>query len=265
MMRKYIILARLSWSNGFVYRLNFIMWRVRQVLSLLTAYFLWQAVFQNQTKVFGYSSSQMLTYIMIAGLLQAVILSSRSIDLAGVINSGDLSNILIQPISNFWYWFSRDVADKILNIIFSIGELALLYFILRPPLFFPLVLPVILVLSVVLFLSTFLYYLINYLFGLLGFWTPQTWGARFVLFVVLQFVAGNMFPLDVLPAALLRVLNLTPFPYLIYFPTQVYLGRLSFPQIGSGLIATALWIVSFSVIVKLAWKRGLARYNAEGR
>lgn len=256
---------RISWESGLVYRLNFVMWRVRQVLSLLTAYFLWQAVFRDQNKIFGYSSSQMLTYIIVAGLLQAVILSSRSIDLAGIINSGDLSNFLIKPINNLVYWFTRDIADKLLNILFFLGEITLLFLLLKPPLYFPLLVPLILLVLLVLPLSTLLYYFINYLFGLLGFWTPQAWGPRFILMVVLQFVAGTMFPLDALPISIQRLVYWTPFPYLIFFPTQVYLGKLSLTQISSGLAATAVWAILFYFIVELVWKRGLRIYSSEGK
>lgn len=263
-MKKYFALARLSWSNGLVYRLNFLMWRVRLILGLLTAYFLWKAVFANQQTIFGYSESAMITYILVASLLQSLVLATRSIDLAGIINSGDLSNILTKPISNFWYWLSRDAADKILNLVFAAAELSILYFLLRPPLIFP---PVLLVLPLllVLLLSTFLYYLINYLFCLLGFWTPEVWAPRFLLFVILQFVAGSLFPLDVLPQSIQKIVSFTPFPYLIFFPTQLFLGKLAGSAIVTGIAASLFWIVIFTFIVKITWTKGLKSYGAEGR
>lgn len=264
-MRKYFTLARVSWSNGLVYRLNFLMWRVRLILGLLTAYFLWKAVFANQQTIFGYSESAMITYILVASLLQSLVLSTRSIDLAGIINSGDLSNILVKPINNFWYWFSRDAADKILNIVFAAAELSILYFLLRPPLVLPPLVPLILLILLVLPLSTFLYYLINYLFGLLGFWTPEVWAPRFLLFVILQFVAGSLFPLDVLPLSIQKIASFTPFPYLIFFPTQLYLGKVAQPELITGIAASLFWIGIFTLLVKITWNRGLKAYGAEGR
>ena len=263
-MKKYLQLAKVSWSNGLVYRLNFLMWRVRLILGLLTAYFLWKAVFSGRDTLFGYSESAMITYILVASLLQSLVLATRSIDLAGIINSGDLSNILVKPISNFWYWLSRDLADKILNLVFAAAELSILYLLLRPTIVFP---PVLLVLPLllVLLLSTFLYYLINYLFGLLGFWTPEVWAPRFLLFVILQFVAGSLFPLDVLPMSIQNIVYFTPFPYLIFFPTQLYLGKLTEPAILTGIIASLFWIGILTFIVKITWTKGLKVYGSEGR
>ncbi len=264
-MNKYIQLIKISWDNGLVYRLNFLMWRVRLILGLLTAYFLWKAVFSGRDALFGYSESAMITYILVASLLQSLVLATRSIDLAGIINSGDLSNILVKPISNFWYWLSRDLADKILNLLFAAAELTLLFILLRPPLVLPPVVPVVLLILVVLPFSTFLYYLINYLFGLLGFWTPEVWAPRFLLFVILQFVAGSLFPLDVLPQSIQKIVSWTPFPYLIFFPTQLYLGKLTEPQIITGTIAALFWIGILTFIVKITWIKGLKNYGAEGR
>lgn len=264
-MNKYFRLIKISWDNGLVYRLNFLMWRIRLILGLLTAYFLWTAVFAGPDTLFGYSQSAMITYILIASLIQSLVLSTRSIDLAGIINSGDLSNILTKPINNFWYWLSRDIADKILNLIFAAAELTILYFLLRPPLVLPPLIPLILLVLLILPLSTFLYYLINYLFGLLGFWTPEVWAPRFLLFVILQFVAGSLFPLDVLPQSIQKIIFFTPFPYLIFFPTQLYLGKLTGPAVTTGILASVFWIVVFTLIVKITWNKGLKNYGAEGR
>src|SRR3989338_4026154 len=100
----------------------------------------------------------MLSYIMLVAVLQSAVLASRSIDLAGVINSGELSNIIIRPISNLWYWLSRDMADKALNLIFSAVEIFLLIVLLRPPLVWPDFSHAVLSLLIILPLSTLLYY-----------------------------------------------------------------------------------------------------------
>jgi ABC-2 type transport system permease protein len=264
-VKKYLTLIRLSWSNGFVYRLNFLMWRVRLVLTLLTSYFLWQAVFNGRTEIFGYSQNQMLSYIMLAAVLQSVVLASRSIDLAGVINSGELSNIIIRPISNLWYWLSRDAADKALNLIFSVVEIFLLVIVLRPPLAWPDFSHSAISLLLILPLATLLYYFINYLFGLTGFWTNEVWAPRFLLMVVMQFLAGLMFPLDVLPQNIQHFAAWTPFPYLVYFPAQVILGKIGDAGLVNGLAATAVWTVIFGIMVEIVWRRGLRVYGAEGR
>ncbi|MBI5356457.1 ABC-2 family transporter protein [Candidatus Collierbacteria bacterium] len=232
---------------------------------LLTSYFLWQAVFKGRTEIFGYSQNQMLSYIMLAAVLQSMVLASRSIDLAGVINSGELSNIIIRPISNLWYWLSRDAADKALNLIFSGVEISLLIILLKPPLAWPGFSLSAVSLLLILPPATLLYYFINYLFGLTGFWTNEVWAPRFLLMVVLQFLAGLMFPLDVLPQTIQNLAMWTPFPYLVYFPAQVMLAKVSWIEAWRGISATVVWMIIFGAAVEVVWRKGLRAYGAEGR
>ena len=79
-MQKYLIIFSIFWQNGFVYRLNFILWRVRSVIVILTVYFLWSALFQNNRVLFGYTKEQMLTYVFLVLILRSVILSLKSIE-----------------------------------------------------------------------------------------------------------------------------------------------------------------------------------------
>lgn len=233
------------------------------MLSIVTGYFLWTAVFAGRSSIFNYSKEQMVLYILGASLVQAVVLSSRTVDLAAIINSGDLSQILLKPVAMFRYWLTQDIADKLLNILFSIAEIGFLWFLLKPSLMIPTVHGLILF-GLFLPLALGLYFFINFLFGSLGFWTSEIWAPRFLLFVLLSFVAGNMFPLDILPVWLLKVVYWTPFPYLVYFPTQALLGRLPDDQIYSGLITATAWVAGMYFIAKCVWNKGLKNYDAEG-
>ena len=69
----------------FVWKMNFVLWRFRVVISILMLYFLWSTVFLKDDVVFGYERTQMLTYILLVSFLRSFILSSRSIDVAGEI------------------------------------------------------------------------------------------------------------------------------------------------------------------------------------
>src|SRR3972149_7779379 len=134
-MNKYFRVAKLAWDETVVYRLNFVMWRMRAVLQILTLYFLWASLIPSGTTLFGYNQSQMLTYIIGTSLVSSIVLSSRSSAVGDEINSGNLSNFLLRPINYFLYWFARDTGDKAMNIAFSIVELTILFAILKPPLF----------------------------------------------------------------------------------------------------------------------------------
>ena len=134
-MNKYFLVAKNTWIETFTYRLNFTMWRLRVTIELLTRYFLWLAIIPTGSKFLSYDQSQMLTYIIGTSIVEAIVLSTRTADIAQDINSGNLSNFLIKPVNYFAYWFSRDIGDKAMNILFLFFELLLIVLLLKPPIF----------------------------------------------------------------------------------------------------------------------------------
>lgn len=266
MWRKYLTVFSTSWSDGFVYRLNFILWRLRSVIVILTVYFLWEAVFRNGGVIFGYNREKILTYVFLTLVLRSLILGQRSIDAAGEISDGRLSNYLVKPISYHLYWFTRDLADKLLNILFSIGEIALLYFILRPPIFIQTDPLVIFQFLIAIAFAVLLNFLLGNISSYFSFWTPgNAWGFWFIYFVFQDFLGGVIFPLDIFPKAIYNFLTLLPFPYLLFFPANVYLGKISQADLIKGFLVVSIWTAILIYLLKKEWALGVKSYQAEGR
>lgn len=265
-MKKYWPVFKNNWEEYFTYRFNFIMWRARMVLAILVVYFFWLAIFQNQEdQLFGYTQNLILTYILGSVFLRAIVFSSRTVNVGEEINQGNLTNFLLKPIGYFKYWFTRDLSDKLLNVIFAVFEIMALYLLLRPNIFLQTDISNLLLFTAGAFLALLLYFYINFLFGLVGFWTPETWAPRFVFFIFIEFFAGALFPLDILPKFLFNILNFLPFSYLLFFPLKIYLGQLNGPQITQGFLVAMFWILVFYKFSQAIWHKGLKVYAAEGR
>jgi ABC-2 type transport system permease protein len=73
-----------------------------------------------------------------------------------------------------------------------------------------------------------------------------------------------VFPLNILPPALERFLNCTPFPYVLFFPVSVYLGQVHGPDLWRGLGLQAAWLVFFYLLARVVWHRGIRKYSAVG-
>jgi len=266
-MRKYLTVFAIDWQNQFIYRLNFIFWRVRNVFRLLLTYFLWLGVFTSTESVFGYSQSQMFSYVFLVMIVHAIVLSAPSSDnIGGEIGSGDLSNYLVKPVSYIKYWFARDLSSKLLNLLFSIGEIFLLYYLLQPVLvIFPESFQVIPFL-ITLVLVVPLYYFINLSTRFISFWTPEnTWGLAFLIIIFYETLGGIIFPLDVLPVWAKTAVQFTPFPYLVYYPVVILLGKVSGFEFYRILAQTFIWTVVMFIIARFIWQKGLKVYSSEGR
>src|SRR5436305_14288213 len=125
-MKKYVQVMQSTWDEMTTYRFNFLMWRVRNVVQLLTVYYLWLTVTSKNGSIFGYSQATILTYILAGLFIGSVVLSTRTQEIGETIDSGDVSNFLVKPFNFFRYWFARDIGDKLFNISFAIGELTIL-------------------------------------------------------------------------------------------------------------------------------------------
>ncbi len=264
---KYLSVFKISFQQEFAYRLNFIMWRLRNVFQVFLAFFLWDTVFANPGMViFGYDRAKILTYVFGLILIRSIVLSMRSVDIAPEIAKGDVSNLLLKPISYFKYWFTRDSASKLLNLTFAVFEAGILYILLRPPFFLQNNIFYILFFILSITLAIILYFLLVLLFSMPTFWFPQqSWGFMFLLMVFVDILAGGIFPIDILPSNIQNLAYLTPFPYLLFIPVEIYLGHFNFVATLRFLAASMVWIFILLFVNNKVWNLGLKSYRAEGR
>src|SRR4030042_3922122 len=267
-MKKYLSVFRISFEQEFAYRLNFIMWRVRNILQIFIAFFLWDTIFTDPSRIlFGYDRSKILTYVFGIIIVRAFVLSSRAVDVAGDISRGEISNYLLKPISYFKYWLTRDLSSKALNLAFAFLETFILYLILKPPFFIQTNLAYLSGFLLTISIAIFLYFVILFIVSSITFWLPEMgWGAHFlVTVVIIEFLSGAVFPIDILPISIQNLLSYTPFPYLIFFPIQVYLGKISPLLIVKGILVSLGWAILLWYLLNSVWKKGLKAYQAYGR
>lgn len=236
-------------------------------MQLLILYFLWLTAYGGLNNLFGYSQAQMLTYILGISLIRSYILAARLSEGVGAqIITGEISNMLVKPISYLKYIFARDLSDKLINIFFSSVELVVIVALLRPPLVFqsdPLLLAEG-VLSVLVGLT--LYFILNFSLSLSAFWLhgDDWWAPRFIFGIILDFLAGGLFPIDALPGLVRQVVLLTPFPYLLFFPMKIYLGQAAASFAVRGFLIGVVWVVGLYLFQRWLWQRGLKAYIAAG-
>lgn len=263
-MKKYWQIFRTTVDEYFVYRLNFTLWRFRVVLNLLMIYFLWTAIYLRTREVLGYSKTMMLTYVLLMSILSDFVFSSRIHELGGQILQGDIINVLLKPVSFFKYLISKEAADKVVNISFAIVEVIILIIIFRPNISAPPGTLEVALFFIHLALGLLLSFFISLSVSMIAFWSAEIWAPRFVYFILVFTLAGNYFPLDILPKTVYNFLIFTPFPYFIFIPAQIYLKGLSNYhswQLGISIF----WVFATYVMAKTLWNNGLKSYSFYGR
>ncbi len=260
-MRIYLELFIVTIKRYFVYRLSFILWRVRMFIGLIIIFFLWNAVFDKNQQFATYSKGALLSYILYVNVIATLVLGTRTADIAANINDGTIINYLLKPISFFRYFAMEDVADKLLNLVFALFEVWLLMVVFKPPIAVPSN-----------FLAGFIFlingvcisFFINLMLSFVAFWTTETWAARFVYLMIIGFVSGSFFPLDLFPQWIYQILLLTPFPYLFYLPAKTLLGHTD-KLILWEYFFSFFWVFVAWRLAKLMWKLGNKSFSFWGK
>jgi len=264
-MKKYLQLAKITFEEYLVYRLNFYLWRFRSFIVFLTLLFFWLAIYGNQSEFLGYQKAQMITYVIGIAFLRTVVLGSRSADLGPQIRSGELTKLLLKPIKIIRFWFTRDVVDKSLNFFFTIIEILTIVWLLKLSFYLPHYLSTYFSFAILSLMAIFLYFFLSFTLSVVAFWTEEIWATRWLFGVIfLEFLAGAFFPLDVLPAWLTKIIYFTPFPYLVFFPMKIWLEQLNNGEIIRAIFICLIWLIFFWWLAVFLWKKGAKNYGAYG-
>ena len=99
---------------------------------------------------------------------------------------------------------------------------------------------------------------------MLAFWVLEVSTFIFIVFAFEYIASGHLFPLDILPPAMQQAMYFTPFPYQLYFPVSVYMGKTVGAELVRGLLMQAAWVIAAYVLARFAWARGIKKYSAVG-
>jgi ABC-2 type transport system permease protein len=113
-------------------------------------------------------------------------------------------------------------------------------------------------------LTALLQFFISYSMAMLAFWVLEVSTFIFILFAFEYIASGHLFPLDLLPPALERALHFTPFPYQLYFPVGIYMGKVTGAELAQGLMIQFGWVIAAYALARFAWHRGIRKYAAVG-
>ncbi len=266
-LRKYLKILRVSLVERLTYRADFFVVTVFRFLPLVTAFLLWDAVFDGSGKqeIAGFTRDRMIAYLLLVQISRMFSsMPGLANGIARDIRDGNLKKYLLQPIDLLAYMLAYRGAHKMAYIATVSIPYGLLFwwfheYIPLPSnpwtwLYYP--------------LSLVLAFLIGFFFeaclGLLGFWLLEISSLLYIVGTLNFFVSGQMFPLDLFPEVLVDVLQLLPFHYVAYFPAMVFLEMKQGPALTWGLGLEVFWAVAFIVLSRWLYAHGLRRYSAFG-
>jgi ABC-2 type transport system permease protein len=114
-------------------------------------------------------------------------------------------------------------------------------------------------------MSAMIQFTIAFCFGLLTFWFLEIQSFIILSYAIETLLAGQVFPLDLLPRPIYVLSQYLPYYYQMYFPVAIFTGRLNAPhEVAQGLCMQFAWLVLLLLLSRLLWTRGLRRHTAVG-
>jgi ABC-2 type transport system permease protein len=267
-MKKYWHVIGIGIQNNLQYRFNYLTRTLFSFIPLFAMLSLWRTIYANNGGTgehSGYTQAQMIFYyLMIAVVDVFTAVNEDDWQIAADIREGNISQFLLKPVDYLWYRLCLFFSGRIAFITMAFIPLAIFIFCFRNYFVAPASTTAILVFPVSLVLTALLQFFLSYAMAMLAFWLLEISTFIFILFAFEYLASGHLFPLALLPAPLYHALMFTPFPYQMYFPVSIYMGKISGADLWGGLLVQFLWVLLGYALARFMWRRGVKKYSAFG-
>jgi ABC-2 type transport system permease protein len=270
-------ILRIGIEERLVYRGDFALGTLLRFLPIVTQIFLWGAVFSaiestagsegfgNSPAIQGYRYQDFVAYYLLTMISRSFSsMPGLASGIALQIRNGEIKKFLVQPVNLVGFLLLQRIAHKMVYYGVAVGPFALVFFLCRgyfsgwPPS------EVLLAYLLSLGLAFLLGFFLEATIGMIGFWFLEVSSLLFIYMLFSFFFSGHMFPLDMLPEPWSTVVQWIPLQYLTYFPAAVFLGKITGAALWQGLAIQTLWVLTFIILSRLAYARGVRRYSGFG-
>jgi ABC-2 type transport system permease protein len=267
-LKKYWHVINVGIQNNLTYRFNFLARTVFGLVPLIAMLYIWKAIYQGKPpgeKVGDYTLAQMISYYLVATIVDALTaVNEDDWQIAADIKDGNISQFLLKPIDYLWFRLCLFFSGRLTYLAMAALPLAIFIFYLRRYFALPPDWVTLGIFLVSTFLTALLQFFISYAMAMLAFWVLEVSTFIFILFAFEYIASGHLFPLDILPPGLSQALFFTPFPYQLYFPVSIYMGKITGAELLHRLVVQTLWVVAAYFLARFAWARGIRKYSAVG-
>jgi ABC-2 type transport system permease protein len=264
---KYWHVIGIGVQNNLTYRFNFLARTLFGLIPLIAILYVWRTIYEgNRSGMVGsYSLAEMISYYLLVTIVDALTaVNEDDWQIAADIKDGNISQFLLKPIDYLTYRLCLFFSGRLTYL--AVACIPLTIFILCLSKYF--VLPHnwlafgCFLISVL--LTALLQFFTSYALAMLAFWVLEVSTFIFIVFAFEYIASGHLFPLDILPHGIKEVLFFTPFPYQLYFPVSIYMGKVTGAELARGMLVQCFWVSFGYAMARFAWARGVRKYSAVG-
>ena len=259
----YATLFRTDLAVQFQYRAAMIIWLIGRVIEALVFLSVWTAVARSQGgQVGGFSVGDFAAYYIMMMMMSHLTFTWFMFEFEFRVRSGSFSPLLLQPLHPIHRDIAMNISYKFMTLVVMLPTMFLMIWIFDPIFHTP---PWAIWAAVPVVLLAFLMrFFIEWALALVALWTTRTAAANQIYFAAILFFSGQMAPLSLMPEWIQTLAAILPFRWMMAFPTELLLGRLTPDEVLWGMVVQVVWLGLAWGMMALTWTRGIKRYSAVG-
>ncbi|HEY5984584.1 MAG TPA: ABC-2 family transporter protein [Anaerolineales bacterium] len=245
------------------YRASLFIWMIGHVLEPLVYLVVWSVVAESGGgSAGGYTTAEFAAYFIVLMLVENTSYTWIMYEYDYRVREGLLSPALLRPV----HPIHADIADNISSKAITMPFMLVVAVVLAA-IFHPVMSPrgwALLAAIPALVLAFLLRFLLEWTLAQAAFWTTRVSAINQSYFVLVLFLSGQVAPLSLFPHALQIAASILPFRWMLGFPVELILGRLSPTDALLGLAAQVVWVGLAYGLMRVIWRAGIRLYSAVG-
>lgn len=261
--RLYLQQFKTTFASMVQYRASLVIWMIGHVLEPLVYLIVWSTVSNTGGGSVGdYSTADFAAYYIVLMLVNHVTYTWIMYEYEYRVREGDLSFALLRPVHPIHSDIADNVSSKLITLPIMLLAAAALGLFFHPVFRIPIWAAAVFVPA--LLLAFLLRFLLEWTLALVAFWTTRVGAVNQTYFVLVLFLSGQIAPLSLFPAPVQAAAEILPFRWMMYFPIELLLGRLSVQEAATGILVQTVWIGLAFLLLRAVWRAGTRVYSAVG-
>jgi ABC-2 type transport system permease protein len=245
------------------YRASLVIWMIGHILEPIVYLVVWSTVsISHGDSVGGYSTAEFAAYFIVLMIVNHITFAWIMWEYEYRVRQGILSFALLKPVHPIHSDVADNVAYKLITLplmLLIAGGMSLAF---NPA--FSKALWTYVAFIPALFLAFAVRFLFEWTLAQAAFWITRVSAINQVYYVILLFLSGQVAPLALFPYPVRVLADFLPFRYMVGFPVELFLGRLTPEQAFTGMAIQCAWVVGGLFMLRFIWQAGVRNYSAVG-
>lgn len=260
----YLKFAMKSFQKQLAYKFEYFVGVLNGFLFIFIFTSLWQAIYTSSQAAAGsgFDINSIIAYAIFAMIIR-ISMSMDDMSTIGKVRSGAIALDLIKPMNYFLMMLSEAIGQSMFHWftrVVPILAICLLVFDVSMPAT---------AVNYALFIAAwgfgyFIMFMVNFLFGLIAFWTIETFSFQLMKYGLYTLFAGGIVPIDFFPDWARPVADILPFKYVLYVPTSLFIGHIGGSAALKLLAIQVLWVGGLGFLCWTMWAAAQRKLVVQG-